>query len=203
MGHRQVPTETILNLRQQLERLPPRCAERRHLIQQTAQLYDISESSVYRALRSVSQLHSWRRADYGQPRVMPKTTLERYCEVIAAIKLRTANRKERHLSTVEAIRLLEEVGVDTPDGFLQVPKDLLKRPTVNRYLKRWGYDHQTLKRQPPAVRFQARYSNDCWHFDLSPSDLKQVKTPAWIDPERGHPLLMIYSVVDDHRSGGN
>jgi len=35
---------------------------------------------------------------------------------------------------------------------------------------------------------------------LSPSDLKQVKAPAWFHEGRGHPLLMLYSVVDD-RSG--
>jgi hypothetical protein len=35
---------------------------------------------------------------------------------------------------------------------------------------------------------------------LSPSDLKQVKAPAWMQEGRGHPLLMLYSIVDD-RSG--
>jgi len=44
------------------------------------------------------------------------------------------------------------------------------------------------------------YSNECWHFDLSPSDLKHVKSPVWFQEGRGHPLLMLYSVVDD-RSG--
>ena len=200
MGQCQVPTEAVLELRQRLSQLPPRCAERRHLIQATAQLYGVSESTLYRALQRTSQPRAVRRADLGQPRVMPKPTLERYCEVIAAIKLRTSNGKGRHLSTGEAIRLLEEVGIDTPDGFLRAPPHLLKRQTVNRYLRRWGYDYATLKRQPPAVRFQARYSNECWHFDLSPSDLKHVKAPAWIEPGRGHPLLMLYSVVDD-RSG--
>lgn len=200
MGHRQVPTEAILELRHRLAQLPSRCPERRQLIQQSAGLYGVSESTLYRALRRVSTLHSLRRSDYGQPRVMPKATLENYCEVIAAIKLRTSNGKGRHLSTGEAIRLLEEVGLETPTGFLKAPKNLLKRPTVNRYLKQWGYDYPTLTRQPPAVRFQARYSNDCWHFDLSPSDLKRVQAPAWIEPGRGHPLLMLYSVVDD-RSG--
>jgi hypothetical protein len=131
---------------------------------------------------------------------MPKVTWERYCEVIAALKLRTSNRKGRHLSTGEAIRLLEEHGIETPEGHLQAPKGLLKKATVNRYLKQWGYDPDRLSRQPPAVRFQAESSNDCWHFDLSPSDLKHVKSPAWMDPERGRPLLMLYSVVDD-RSG--
>lgn len=200
MGQCQVPTEAVLDLRQRLSQLPSRCVERRHLIQATAQLYGVSESTLYRALQRASQPHAVRRADLGQPRVMPKPTLERYCEVIAAIKLRTSNRKGRHLSTGEAIRLLEDVGIDTPEGYLQAPPHLLKRQTVNRYLKQWGYDYATLKRQPPAVRFQARYSNECWHFDLSPSDLKHVKAPAWIEPGRGHPLLMLYSVVDD-RSG--
>ena len=65
---------------------------------------------------------------------MPKDTLERYCEVVAALKVRTSNKKGRHLSTSEAIRLLEEEGINTPDGALQAPKGLLKKATVNRYL---------------------------------------------------------------------
>jgi hypothetical protein len=143
---------------------------------------------------------SVRRADRDVPRVIPKAGLERYCEIIAAIKIRTSNRKGRHLSTVQAIRLLEEDGINTPDGHVIAPAGLLKPTTVNRYLKKLGYDRETLIRQPPAVRFQAEYSNQCWHFDLSPSDLKHVKAPVWIEPGRGHPLLMLYSVVDD-RSG--
>jgi hypothetical protein len=83
---------------------------------------------------------------------------------------------------------------------VQAPPGLLTKATVNRYLQRWGYDWATLRRPPPAGRFQARYSNACWHFDLSPSDLKHVKTPAWVQAGRGHPLLRLYSVVDD-RSG--
>ena len=47
-----------------------------------------------------------------------------------------------------------------------------------------------MTRQPPAVRFQAEHSNECWHFDLSPSDLKQVEKPSWVEPDRGNPLLM-------------
>ena len=33
-----------------------------------------------------------------------------------------------------------------------------------------------------------------------PSDLKHIETPAWIDPNKGEPTLMLFSVVDD-RSG--
>ncbi|WP_414585403.1 IS481 family transposase [Scytonema sp. PCC 10023] len=195
-----MPSEAIVDLRRRLDQLPPRSAERRLLVEEIARLYGISSDTVYRALRERQQVRSVRRVDCGVPRVIPKTSLEHYCTLIAAIKIRTSNRKGRHLSTVEAIRLLEEHGINTPDGQVQAPAGLLKATTVNRYLKKWGYDRDTLIRQPPAVRFQAECSNQCWHFDLSPSDLKHVKSPVWIEPGRGHPLLMLYSVVDD-RSG--
>lgn len=195
-----IPDEALVELRARLGRLPSRSAQRRALIQETAQVYGISEQTLYRLLQEPASLRSSRRADCGRPRVMPKVALERYCEVIAALKFRTCNGKGRHLSTSEAIRLLEEHGINTPEGLLQAPKGLLKKTTVNRYLQKWGYDFPRLSRQPPAVRFQADCSNECWHFDLSPSDLKHVKSPSWMDPERGRPLLMLYSVVDD-RSG--
>ena len=126
--------------------------------------------------------------------------MEYYCELIAAIKVRTSNRKGRHLSTGEAIRLIEEFGVETPDGLIKAQKSMFKTTTVNRYLRQWGYDHETLRRQPAAVRFQAEHSNDCWQFDLSPSDLKQIKEPLWLQPNKSAPTLMLFSVVDD-RSG--
>jgi hypothetical protein len=170
------------------------------VMQETAALYGISESSLYRALRQHARPKALQRADRGMPRILPRIEFERFCEVIAALKIRTTNKKGRHLSTVQAIRLLEEHGIETPDGLLRAPKDVLSRSTVNRYLKQWGFDYATLTRVPAAVRFQARHSNDCWHFDLSPSDLKKVKRPAWFEEGRGHPLLMLYSVVDD-RSG--
>jgi hypothetical protein len=200
MPKKQIPIDAIVDLRRRLEQLPPRSPSRRVLVQEIAQLYGISEDTVYRTLRAGNVVRSVRRVDCDIPRVIPKAGLERYCEIIAAIKIRTSNRKGRHLSTVQAIRLLEEDGINTPDGHVTVPVGLLKPTTVNHYLKKWGYDRDTLLRQPPAVRFQAEYSNQCWHFDLSPSDLKHVKSPAWIEPGRGHPLLMLYSVVDD-RSG--
>jgi hypothetical protein len=131
---------------------------------------------------------------------MPKQTLVRYCEIIAALKKKTSNKQGRHLSTVQAIRLLEEHGINTDDGHIQVPSGLLKKTTVNRYLKEWGYDKERLSRQPPAVRFEAEFSNQCWHFDLSSSDLKRLKNSVELEPGRGKPLLMLYSVVDD-RSG--
>jgi hypothetical protein len=190
MPKKQIPSESLVDLRRRLNQLPPRSKERRALVQEIAHLYGVSSDTVYRALRDNYLVRSVRRADRDVPRVIPKAGLERYCEIIAAIKIRTSNRKGRHLSTVQAIRLLESDGINTDDGHVTAPAGLLKPTTVNRYLKKWGYDRNTLMRQPPAVRFQAEYSNQCWHFDLSPSDLKHVKAPAWIEPGRGHPLLM-------------
>jgi len=200
MQRKQLPMEALVDLRRRLAGLAPRSAERRALMQEAANLYGLSESSLYRALRQHARPKALQRADRGVPRILPQAEFERFCEVIAALKIRTSNKKRRHLSTVQAIRLLEEHGIETSDGLLHAPKAVLTRSTVNRYLKQWGYDYTTLTRVPAAVRFQARNSNDCWHFDLSPSDLKKVKRPAWFEEGRGHPLLMLYSVVDD-RSG--
>jgi hypothetical protein len=149
-------------------------------MQETAALYGISEPTLYRILQRQTTSHALRRADFGVPRVPPKAELERYIALIAAMKVRTSNRKGRHLSTAGVIRLLECYGIETPEGLIHVPNGALKTPTVNRYLKQWGYDRTTLLRPSPAVRFQATSIKECWHFDLSPSDLKQPKARATI-----------------------
>jgi hypothetical protein len=195
-----IPAEALIDLRRRLGTFPSRSSERRRILQETAALYGVSEPTVYRLLRQRSHLRALGRSDWGVPRILPQAQLERYLELIAAVKLRTANRKGRHLSTGEAIRLLEDYGLETPEGVVRAPKGVLKTPTVNAYLKHWGLDWRTLRREPPAVRFQAQHSNQLWQFDLSPSDLKQLKAPAWVNPAKGQPTLMLYSVVDD-RSG--
>jgi hypothetical protein len=169
-------------------------------MQEIANLYGISESTLYRALNDHNRPKPLRRSDRGKPRILPADEMEIFCEIIAAMKIRTSNKNSRHLSTSECIRLLQDFGLDTPNGFFKADPGQLKKTTVNHYLKQWGYDRNYLVRQPPAVRFQAEHSNDCWQFDLSPSDLKHVKEPLWLDKDRGAPTLMIYSIVDD-RSG--
>ncbi|HEY5137856.1 MAG TPA: hypothetical protein VIJ25_00850, partial [Methylococcales bacterium] len=52
-----------------------------------------------------------------------------------------------------------------PRVHVQAPAGTLNKTTVNRYLKHWGYDRAMLGRPPPAERFQAEHSNDCWQFD--------------------------------------
>jgi transposase-like protein len=198
--HKVIPVDSLLQLRQRLDRLPPKSPERATQVAAVANLYGISSTTVYRALSTFRKPHAAHRADHGKPRLLPQAELERYCELIAALKLRTTNKQGRHLSTKRAIQLMEDYGVETAQGLVKVPKGLLRRPTVNRYLSLWRLDQPRLLREPPAVRFQAEQSNDCWQFDMSPSDLKHIDKPEWIDPSKGQPTLMLYSVVDD-RSG--
>ena len=200
MNRKPIPDEALFDIRRRRLSLPPRSPERRQIITEAASLYGVSEVSLYRALQKLGKPHTARRKDQGIPRVMPLEELEGYCEIIAAIKVRTCNKKARCLPTTGAIRLLETTGVETGKGLVKVPPGKLKCSTVNRYLRAWGYDRVTLSRQPAAVRFQAQYSNECWHFDLSPSDLKHIKRPPWLREGAGSPTLMIYSIVDD-RSG--
>jgi hypothetical protein len=195
-----ISAEALIDLHRRLAALAPRSHERRMVMHDTATLYGVSEQTLYRALAARARPKALRRADRGIPRALPKEELERYCELIAAIKVRTSNTKGRHLSTTEAVRLIEEFGIDTPDGHVQAPKGLLNKTTVNRYLQQWGYDRRSLSREPAAVRFQAEHSNDCCQFDMSPSDLKQLKKPSWIREDGSPPTLMLFSAVDD-RSG--
>jgi hypothetical protein len=196
-----VPVEALATLRRRLAALPARHLERGVAMKSTAQLYAVSRATLYRLLRGERRPREAHRADRGCPRLMPAAEIERWCEIVAAMKVRTTNRKGRHLSTVRILQLLVEHGVDTPDGFQKLAPGQLTASTVNRHLRRLGYDHERMMRPPPAVRFQAEHSNALWHFDISPSDLKHLKTPPWIDADRqGAPTLMLFSVVDD-RSG--
>ncbi len=195
-----IPSDSLLHLRQRLDRLPRKSPEWTAQVQATAELYGLSASTVYRALKDFLKPRAARRVDHGMPRLMPRSELELYCELVAALKLRTTNKAGRHLSTKRAIELLEEYGVDTGQGLVRAPQGVLTRSTVNEYLTRWHLDQARLHRQPPAVRFQAEHSNDCWQFDMSPSDLKRIEALSWVDSAKGEPTLMLYSVVDD-RSG--
>jgi hypothetical protein len=109
----------------------------------------------------------------------------RYCEIVAALKIRTVNGQGRKLSTNRAIEILEEFGVDTPDGHVRADPGTLRATTVNRWLRIWGLDHPRMTRGPAAVRFEAKHANACWQFDMSPSDLKHIEQPDWIGAVRG------------------
>ncbi len=200
--HKEIPPDSLLQLQQRLDRLPRKSHERVNQVAAIAELYGISPTTVYRALKQFLKPRSIHRADHGQPRRLPKSELERYCELVAALKLRTTNKNGRHLSTQRTIELLENHGIETPQGLVKAPKGLLHKTTIDVYLRQFHLDQGRLRREPPAVRFQAERSNDCWQFDMSPSDLKHIETPDWVDPAKGQPTLMLFSIVDD-RSGVN
>lgn len=198
--HSRIPADSLQQLRQRLAGLPRRSPERARQIIGFAELYGVSPATIYRAISRIHRPHAAHRVDRGKSRVIPAAELEKYCEIIAALKLRTTNKKGRHLSTARAIELIEKYGVETPQGLIRAPEGLLTRSTVDRHLTTMKLDYPRLSREPAAVRFQASHSNDCWQFDLSPSDLKHIDFPEWVDPARGQPTLMLFSVVDD-RSG--
>jgi hypothetical protein len=127
MSQKAIPSEALIELRRRLGPCPPRSAERRRIMRDMAALYGISEATLYRAIRERARPRALHRADQGHPRILPIDQMERYCEVIAAIKLRTSNKKGRHLSTAEAIRLLEVYGIDTPTGHVRAPQGVLKK----------------------------------------------------------------------------
>lgn len=190
-----IPIEALFSLKQQLESLAPRSETRRALLATSAAFYQVSPATLRRSLQTLNHPKLSRRKDYDCPRILAKQELLHYCEMIAAMKVRTSNKKGRHLPTTEIIRLLEEHGIETPQGLVKVPVGLLKKNTVNRYLRRWELNLPAISIEPVAVRFQAEQSNECWHFDMSPSDFK----PRWLKLKTGQ-QLMLFSAVDD-RSG--
>lgn len=191
-----IPQDALIILHNRLMALTPRHPERCSIVAETAQFYGVSTATIYRALHKHNKPKIVCRSDYNNPRSIPKEKMRHYCELIAALKLRTTNKKNHHLSTKECIRLLETYGIETPDGLVKVPTGLLKKSTISLYLKRFGLDQSSLSIQPTVVHFQAEYSNECWQFDFSPSDLKQLP-----DAKNGDSrALMLASVVDD-RSG--
>src|SRR5271165_7052335 len=115
MPKKQLVAEALIDLHRRLSTLAIRSHERRMIMQETANLYGVSEQSLYRALAQRARPRALRRSDRGAPRVLPQDKMEYYCELIAALKVRTSNKKGRHLSTGEAIRLIEEFGVEIPD----------------------------------------------------------------------------------------
>lgn len=156
-----IPSYSLLQLRQRLDRLPPKSPERAVQIATVAQLYGVSATTVYRSLHRTLRPRTAHRRDHGRPRVMSRPDLEYYCELIAALKLRTTNKAGRHLSSGRAIQLLEEYGVETLQGLVRAPAGVLSVPMINRWLSLYRLDQPRLLREPPATRFQAEYSNDC------------------------------------------
>ncbi len=74
---------------------------------------------------------------------------------------------------------------------MRAPAGLLKRATADRVLRASALDHARMVRPLAAVRFQDKHSNGLWHFDMSPSDLKQVEPPLWA---AGETVALLWSL---------
>jgi hypothetical protein len=196
---KRIPFEVLLALQNQLDALSPRNAQRKDLVEEACEAFGVSASTVRRQLRTHQLPYLTHRSDYNKSRSLPETDMRRYCELIAALKLRTTSKKGRRLSTKACIGVLEKSGIETEEGLVKVESGLLKLSTVSRYLKQWGYDNRTLSIEPPWTPFQATFSNECWQFDFSPSDLKK---PEFFGKtlKEGPEYLALAGVTDD-RSG--
>ena len=93
-----------------------------------------------------------------------------------------------------------DYGVETPEGLVQPPPNLLTKTTVNRYLRAWGWTMSAGSDRRRRYGFRRSTATIAGSSTCSPSDLKQVPAPLWIEAGRGPPTLMLFSVVDD-RSG--
>jgi hypothetical protein len=103
------------------------------------------------------------------------------------LKLRTTNRKGRHLSTNRAIELLEGEGVETPEGLVRLAPGTLTRTTANRYLRQWGYDHARMTRQKCLKLGTAKLGKVGWRrhirqesYRVEPQQEKNVGAPTFL-----------------------
>jgi DeoR/GlpR family transcriptional regulator of sugar metabolism len=72
MPKKQLVAETLVDLHRRLNTLPTRSHERRMIMQETANLYGVSEQTLYRALAQRARPRALRRSDRGTPRVLPQ-----------------------------------------------------------------------------------------------------------------------------------
>ena len=188
---KRISVEQLIILHNQLEGHPPRNPERTKLVDEFAQSFGVTPSTVYRQLRQCIDFSVHKRKDFNQPRTISSDDMLMYCRLIAALKIRTSNKNNRHLSTPKCIEILELHGVETLHGLVKAPIGVLTKSTVNRYITQWGFAHHSmLSVEPVVVHFEAEESNDCWQFDFSPSDLKQLT-------KNSENKLFIVSVTDD------
>lgn len=171
---KQIPKEQLVQLWNQLNELSPKDKLRSKLIKQYVDTFGVSRSSVYRQLSVLSPINN-KRSDAGINRITEQKELIEYCRIISALKIRTSNEKGTHMSTQRCINILEEQGIEIDGKFIKPTKGLLRRSTIDRYLNQWQLSYDHINGLQPVVRhFEATFSNECWQFDFTPSDLKHL-----------------------------
>ncbi|MEI6096297.1 MAG: hypothetical protein WCR08_12715 [Gammaproteobacteria bacterium] len=191
----QIPLEILYRLDEKLTNLPSNGKLRHALVQEVAECYQLSETTVYRQLKKL-MLHPRERLvrkDKGHSRIIKDDDLHHYCQLIAAMKIRSMNGKKHMLSTARCIKFLEEDGIEIKGRVIKVEPNLLKISTVNNYLNHYLISPNDIFTEPTVNHFEASYSNQCWQLDITPSELHRFPTQHANDPRR----LMLYSVIDD------
>lgn len=190
-----IPLEVLYRLDEKITNLPYQGKLRRTLVQEVALRYQLSETTVYRQLRNL-MLHPverMTRKDKGCPKIIKEEELYHYCQLVAAMKIRSMNGKKHMLSTAQCIKFLEDDGVTVKNRTIKAPKNLLKVSTINNYLNHYLISPDDILSEPTVNHFEAAYSNQCWQFDITPSELHRLPSQHPDDPRR----LMVYSVIDD------
>lgn len=197
---KKIPLEILIDLNQKLITLrgPSNSHIRRELIQEIAKQFSVSESSVYRYIKSLGTKYQDRkiRSDKGKASILSDEKLFYFCQYIAALKVASSNDKGHMLSTERCISLLENSQVTQKGHTIQAPKGVLKKSTINRYLEKYYIRPEDIFAEPTVNHFESQYSNQCWQLDITPSELYKFPNQDPNDPRK----VMTYSVVDD-RSG--
>ena len=186
-GRKRIPGEALINLRRRLD-MPcrPGIPHRTTLLQSVRQVLDgVSRATLYRSTPATPvRPKPIRRVAPGQA--------AQAAGVRAGALLRDDRRHEGADHQQEGAPPFDGAPPVAGASSASRPRMAssgaagpLTRDDRNRYLRRDGaIDHARMTRHPPAVRFQAGRANELWHFDLSPSDLKDVKEPLWVEPGR-------------------
>ena len=193
------PGEALVNLRRRLALLSPRDPARTEVIARAAEAYGVSVWTIYRALprigpAEVSATVRPRRGHARCPRPRWSVTAR------SSQRSRSGPRTGRGAVLLDgrAIRLSGGRRRNTGRPGAGSARACSSAQPSTASCAASGLDHARVTRPIAAVRFQAKRSNELWHFDMSPSDLKQVEAPLWIEQGRGKPTLMLFSAVDDH-----
>ena len=141
--------------------------------------------TIYRALREQFRPRLLHRRDRGNPR---KAVARGYGAILRDHRGAEGPHDEQQgpafVDPASARNLIDH-GVETPDGLGAIATEPTDENHGEPISPGLGVDDAILRRPPVAVRFQAEHSNECWQFDASPSDLKQVPAPLWIEEGRG------------------
>lgn len=191
-----IPVEYIVALYNELIDLSPKDSRRIEFIDNAAKQFNVSVSTIRRALKKQYNLKNKKRSDCNKPRKLSYEDIITYCKAIAVLQESSSNKKGRHLSTARAIWVLETVGINIDGKSIKLQKNLLTKCMANRYLKKLGLTRKQRLKQPACVRFQAESSNDCWQLDFTESEFRAFPEKIGVKNKK----LYLASVIDD-RSG--